>query len=309
MNEDLVGSYGTWSCGTCGIQKLGTAHQRRQKFCSNVCYGKHRSEFLHGEASPSYKAAANKVCEHCGSSYNSYNKSRRFCSRKCSGQHSSIRRGPKKVRQKMQRPAAPTVPCAVCGKKIRLPSSGKNRITCSIKCSEKHRAKQKKFKSCLVCGTGFRVFPSSTRRYCSYECHLKDGGAFKAGMASAKAKMKYGAKRDANHSEVIAAMKKHCGVYDVSSSGMGIPDGLAWINGAWHLFDIKNPKTAYGKRGLNPIQKKWLNQSNGGPIYLIYSVEEAERFAQGNFDGLKFEEPEKEVDWQEAPVRPQADRC
>ena len=101
--------------------------------------------------------------------------------------------------------------------------------------------------------------------------------------------MKYGPKKDANHNEIFEELRKHCPVYDMSAAGMGVPDGVAWIAGAWHLFDVKNPKTSYGKRGLNKVQKKWLTQWKGGPIYLIYTVEEAERFGLGNFDGIKFE--------------------
>ncbi len=100
--------------------------------------------------------------------------------------------------------------------------------------------------------------------------------------------MKYGPKKDANHNEVMGEMRKYCAVYDMSTAGMGLPDGVAWINNAWHLFDIKNPKTGYGRRGLNKVQKKWLETWAGGPVYLIYTTEEAARFAQGQFDGIKF---------------------
>ena len=100
--------------------------------------------------------------------------------------------------------------------------------------------------------------------------------------------MKYGPKKDANHNELLAEIIKHCPVYDLSKHGGGLPDGLAWVDGAWRLFDVKNPKTGYGRRGLNPTQKKWLGQCDGGPVYLIYSVEEAGRFARGQFDGIKF---------------------
>ena len=102
--------------------------------------------------------------------------------------------------------------------------------------------------------------------------------------------MKYGPKKDANHNEIFDELRKHCAVYDLSTTGRGMPDGLAWIEGAWHLFDVKNPKTGYGKRGLNPIQKKWIQQWQGGPVYLIYTEDEASRFGRGNFTGIKREE-------------------
>jgi hypothetical protein len=93
--------------------------------------------------------------------------------------------------------------------------------------------------------------------------------------------MRYGAKKDANHKEIMAALRKYCHVYDMSHAGFGVPDGAAWIgNNTWQLFDIKNPLTGYGRRG---------NRQGGGPIFLIYTTEEAERFAKGELDGLKFE--------------------
>lgn len=123
--------------------------------------------------------------------------------------------------------------------------------------------------------------------YCSYKCHLDSGGAFRAGIAASKAIMKYGAKKDANHNQIFTELRKHCAVYDFSAMGHGLPDGIAWIKESWHLFDVKNPKTGYGRRGLNPVQIKWVNQWKGGPVYLIYTEEEAVQFGIGNFSGIK----------------------
>lgn len=101
--------------------------------------------------------------------------------------------------------------------------------------------------------------------------------------------MKYGAKKDANHNEIFAELRKHCYVLDVSAAGSGLPDGIICIDGKLYLFDVKNPKTGYGRRGLNAVQKKWVEQWKGIPVYLIYTVEEAARFAKGDFTGIKFE--------------------
>lgn len=97
---------------------------------------------------------------------------------------------------------------------------------------------------------------------------------------------KYGAKKDANHNEVFGVIKQFCAVHDLSNAGHGIPDGVAYVNGQWHLFDVKNPKTSYGKRGLNDRQKRWMSDWRGGPVYLIHNTDEAQRFAKGQFDGL-----------------------
>lgn len=144
--------------------------------------------------------------------------------------------------------------------------------------------------ACRQCTRSFEAYTSSKRVFYSYSCHLANGGAFRAGLAASKATMKYGPRKDANHNEIFDALREFCPVYDMSSAGCGLPDGLAWISSAWLLFDVKNPKTAYGRRGLNPVQKKWIKQWQGGPVYLIYTVDEAKRFATGKLDGIKFEE-------------------
>ncbi len=102
---------------------------------------------------------------------------------------------------------------------------------------------------------------------------------------------KYGAKKDANHKEIFGIIERFTAVKDLSAIGFGVPDGLAWINESWQLFDVKNPNTGYGKRGLNARQKKWAEDWRGGPVYLLYTVEEAERFARGNLEGIKRHDP------------------
>jgi hypothetical protein len=141
-------------------------------------------------------------------------------------------------------------------------------------------------KKCLQCGAGYHAYAKG-RMYCTYQCSLNAGTATKAGQESAKAIMKYGAKKDANHNEIFDELRKHCAVYDLSSAGCGLPDGIAWINEAWHLFDVKNPKTGYGRRGLNPVQKKWIEQWEGGPVYLVYTADDARELGKGNFDAIK----------------------
>lgn len=97
---------------------------------------------------------------------------------------------------------------------------------------------------------------------------------------------KYGAKKDANHTELIGVLRQFCAVHDLSHAGYGVPDGVVYVHGNWHLFDIKNPKTSYGRRGLNPRQKLWVADWRGGPVYLIHNTEEAQLLAKGHFDRL-----------------------
>ena len=107
------------------------------------------------------------------------------------------------------------------------------------------------------------------------------------------ARKKYGSKKDANHDEIFKAIRKIAPAKDLSAAGYGVPDGIAWVGGGWHFFDVKNPDTSYGKRGLNPIQKKWATDWRGGPVFLIYTVDQAVEFAQGKFEGLTHFPPDK----------------
>lgn len=101
------------------------------------------------------------------------------------------------------------------------------------------------------------------------------------------AKLKYGAKKDANHNEIFAMIRTFTAAHDLSNAGNGVPDGVAWVVDGWQFFDVKNPNTGYGRRGLNKRQKEWASDWRGGPVYLIYTVEEAQAFAQGKLDDIK----------------------
>lgn len=216
-----------------------------------------------GENNPNFKDSGKRVCQNCGCEYKSYNNTRKYCSQNC---------------YVLARPKKPNVQLKL--RLVKVPKVRSGRVIRSF------------MQPCAQCGKEFRRYPSQTRIYCTYDCHLKSGGAFRAGVASAKAAMKYGPKKDANHNEVFEEMRKHCAVYDFSSAGCGLPDGIAWVKDQWRLFDVKNPKTGYGRRGLNKVQKRWLGQWKGGPVYLIYSAEEAARFGRGEMDGIKVIYPE-----------------
>lgn len=158
---------------------------------------------------------------------------------------------------------------------------------------------------CANCGIEARPTVHQMRKtYCSgacmsdayktrMACHLASGGARRAGEAAVMAKLKYGAKKDANHREIFAYIEVFTAVKDLSNAGCGVPDGLAWVSGGWRLFDVKNRGTAYGRRGLNPIQKRWADDWRGGPVYLIHDIEEAALFVKGEFGSLtSFPAPE-----------------
>lgn len=142
--------------------------------------------------------------------------------------------------------------------------------------------------NCLQCGKEFKHYPSHYQKYCSYKCHIDSGGAYRAGKAAKSMTRKYGAKKDANHNEIVEAFRKlGAGVLDLSALGSGIPDLLVYCRGIIYLVDVKNPKTGYGRRGLNALQKEWADDWKGGPVYLISSIGEAADLVQGRLEKLK----------------------
>ena len=225
-----------------------------------------------------YRGAGVKTCKNCGTSFHNYNSKAKFCGSECYIKNRTF---------------LVEIPCPQCSRMFKPHTSTVK--FCTITCANKSRAKSPKpqrqkrkphITKCIGCGVRFSSSPSRNRKYCSYQCHIDNGGAQRAGDAAAMAMRKYGAKKDANHNIIFDMIGKLTAVYDLSSAGCGVPDGIAWCGGGWQLFDVKNPNTRYGKRGLNERQKKWANDWRGGPVYLIYTVEEAEQFARGRFDGI-----------------------
>jgi endogenous inhibitor of DNA gyrase (YacG/DUF329 family) len=170
--------------------------------------------------------------------------------------------------------------CKVCKKLFRCDANS-HKVTCSPECMLLHRENRKAKTNCRYCGKFFTFSKSSKRIYCSYKCHLDSGGAWRAGMAAIGARMRYGAKKDANHNDIVDALQK-VGAYviDMSHVGGGFPDLIVGFQSKTILMEIKNPKTAYGRRGLNKNQLKWKEQWLGGTYCVVDGVEAAIRAIQ-----------------------------
>lgn len=274
--------FGVWNCKICNKAEPAIVHQKRKTYCSKECMAKGYSQELKGSGNPNYRGAGFMVCVQCNNYYFSYNKKSKFCSIACRSKNNTI--------LEMKN-------CLNC--KCDFQPKSKESNYCSVDCSSNYlkinrprigyipRPRRIYEISCLTCSKVFKVNKLSKRKYCSYKCHLDNGGATKAGMAAVMAIKGYGAKKDANHNEIFDALRKLIPAKDLSAVGCGVPDGIGWVNNGWHFFDVKNPKTSYGKRGLNPVQKKWAENWKGGGVYLIYTVDEAISFAKGNFDELQ----------------------
>lgn len=88
----------------------------------------------------------------------------------------------------------------------------------------------------------------------------------------------YACKKDANHNEIVEALQKvGASVIDMAHVGRGFPDLIVGFNSKTLLVEIKNPKTQYGRQGLNKNQKKWKDEWVGGEYCVVDSVEAALR--------------------------------
>lgn len=90
--------------------------------------------------------------------------------------------------------------------------------------------------------------------------------------------MRRAAKVDANHAEIVAALRSAgCGVLDLSAVGNGCPDLL--VHGPtypWRhtLMEVKDGRKPPSARKLTPDQERF-HEAWKGFIYVVRSVEEA----------------------------------
>jgi hypothetical protein len=85
--------------------------------------------------------------------------------------------------------------------------------------------------------------------------------------------MRYAARSDANQSEIVVALRAS----GASVFVLKLPvDLLVGYSGKTALVEVKDPTSAYGKKGLNQNQSAFLLGWNGGTVALIDSVEAAQ---------------------------------
>lgn len=209
-----------------------------------------------------------KTCDRCGIKFEAKWSRCRFCSKSCKDRYHRDRPGPTHSRI-----------CNHCGSEYR--SYDKDRMYCSKTCSRYayhlHRPSRREKRSCAHCGAEFTAYMSNARKYCSYKCHIDSGGSLRAGLAAAAAKVRYGAKKDANHGEVVAALEvAGAMVLDISHMGCGMPDLIVSDGEHLRFVEIKNPRTSYGRRGLNKRQQAWaVPMAERHPVHVVRSPEEA----------------------------------
>ena len=85
--------------------------------------------------------------------------------------------------------------------------------------------------------------------------------------------MRHAARVDGNQAEIVAALR----ALGASVFVLKLPvDLLVGYAGKTALVEVKDPTSAYGKKGLNQKQSAFLMGWQGGTVALIDSVEAAQ---------------------------------
>jgi len=85
--------------------------------------------------------------------------------------------------------------------------------------------------------------------------------------------MRYAARIDGNQQEIV----NHFRLCGASVYILKLPvDILLGFNGKTVLVEIKDPQSAYGRRGANPNQLSFMQSWKGGTVALIDSIESAD---------------------------------
>lgn len=280
------------NCKYCNKEyNIKPSYYNKSSYCSKECMASDYKTRMSGTMNPNYKDAQNRVCSVCNKKFSSYVKTRKYCSHSCAGKSEQNKKKLKIIsglprKKRYKKPIeTKTIICSICNKEF---TAMKVRMTCSKECANKLKSDKNKKdkinnKTCGYCSKQFHSYQKG-QIYCSHECSYKDGSSIRGGQGSIKAMKKYGAKKDANHN-IIEKYFIDAGLFvkDLSSVGFGIPDLIVWDGNEWQLVEIKNPKTSYGKRGLNKIQKDWVENWRGGKVFVITNLIEAKLFVQKKY--------------------------
>lgn len=91
--------------------------------------------------------------------------------------------------------------------------------------------------------------------------------------------MRHAAKVDANHAEVVAALRAvGAQVQSLAGVGAGCPDLLVAHRGLWYVMEVKDGTKPLSHRKLTPAELEWV-QSFGdvAPVFVVNSVDDALR--------------------------------
>lgn len=244
-------------CLNCGTEMLiRPSHFEETSYCSKECMAIGYRTRLRDKANPNYRNAGHKICAECGKDFRSYNNQRKYCSKSCS------------IKRDLERLRGQAREAGLRGGMV------------------KHLASlQRQIKNCVICGSKFRSKDATT---CSKACRLILVKRSWATRTPSFINMRYRPRLDTNHHLILDVFKAHgIAILDLTKLGGGVPDCAVWVWESWQFVEIKNPKNTYGRKGLNPIQKQWINRWQGGPVYVIRTPEEAEAFVNKKLDKIE----------------------
>jgi hypothetical protein len=277
------------TCGHCGKTfSVKPCHAEKRVNCSVECMAAVYAKKLVGKANPNYKAKE-KSCKNCGKEFLNYAKTSAFCCHPCYIAWGKANKPPRPVAVKKRRPPIlKNKACERCGEEFL--GSGDKRF-----CDEcrhlgrrvPHKKRgmspatvEKYSKTCHHCGKGF-LRPNDSAKYCTYGCFVSDGGPNRAGEAATMSRRRRGAhKEDFNHAKITGAFEQMGAVVmNFAMVGGGCPDILVIRGGRGVFVEIKNPDTAYGRRGLNKnqLRKQQELAATGCKMHVVRTEEDVEK--------------------------------
>lgn len=88
--------------------------------------------------------------------------------------------------------------------------------------------------------------------------------------------MRRAAKTDANHGEIVAALRKiGCKVQSLAAVGGGVPDLLVMKGYRLYLLEVKDGAKVPSARKLTEDQVKWHSEWAGAPVAVVENAEQA----------------------------------
>ena len=90
------------------------------------------------------------------------------------------------------------------------------------------------------------------------------------------------ARVDANHGEIVTALRSVSGVSVCSLAGLGfgVPDLLVGARGLSYLCEIKDGEKCPSNRSLTPDQRTWIRKWTGSPVVVLLDVDQARTWAR-----------------------------
>ena len=94
--------------------------------------------------------------------------------------------------------------------------------------------------------------------------------------------MRRAARVDANHGEIVTALRSVSGVSVCSLAGLGfgVPDLLVGARGLSYLCEIKDGSKFPSDRKLNPDQVEWIGKWTGSPVIILLDASKALSWAR-----------------------------